>query len=216
MTKVQLGLIAAVSMAFASCKAPPQTQLEPVSLLLGTYDNAAQFEAADDALKITPKIGDTRVWIDLQHARFLTVDVPAIPGTVVGLEWRKGGVDGPISRQRLWAFRMDLANPVMEFYGFKGEVDMNSPAALAALTQDDLIAYGDACALPIIAGDGGYMMTIPQTCQITTQSGRKMTLSATIKVTGEMLSYEEAGISADGTPVFAVPGQMAYAFKRVR
>ncbi|MEO0411992.1 MAG: hypothetical protein AAF221_09155 [Pseudomonadota bacterium] len=202
--------------ALASCEAPQPDDLDPVSLLVGAYDNAAQYEAADESLKIQPKIGDTRAWFDQQYAEFKVVDVPSVPGTVVALEWRKGGPGGEMSRQRFWAFQLDGPAALMYFYGFKSDVDMANEAALSALTRDDLIAYGDACALPVVSISGGYQLSIPETCRIVTQSGLDMILSSTITIREDTLTYEESGRLPDGTQIFEVPGKMAYVFEKRR
>lgn len=197
-----------------SCEAPQPEGLDPVSMLVGSYDNAAQYQTADDGLKITPKIGDKRAWIDQQYARFKVVDIPSVPGTVVALEWRKGGPDGEMSRQRFWAFQLKGPNALMHFYGFKSDVDMADEAALSAITQDELIVYGDACALPVVKIEDGYQLSIPETCRIVTQSGRDMILSSTITIRRDTLTYEESGRLPDGTQIFEVPGKMAYVFQK--
>lgn len=208
-------IVLAAGLGLTACEAEPPQAFDPVALLVGNYSNAAQYAAADESLKIKPEIGDTRAWIDLQYASFQVVDVPAVPGVVIGLEWRKDAPDGDISRQRFWAFNMKESPGLMYFYGFKKPVDMRSPEALRALTMDDLISYGDACALPVVGIQGGYQLSIPETCRITTQTGLDMVLSATIKQTGDTLTYEESGrIATTGKQIFEVPGQMAYVFQR--
>lgn len=181
--------------------------------LPGDYSNARQYAAADEALKITPQIGETRPWIDLQYAMFRRVSVPAVPGDVIALEWRNGSPDGAVSRQRFWAFRQSDGHVLMDFYGFRSPVDMTDSAALAALSLDDLIGYPAGCSLPVELGAPVVRFAIPSTCRITSQTGREMMLASETLFDGT-LRYKESGWLVDGTPVFEVPGGLAYVFER--
>ncbi len=186
-----------------------------VAALEGEYSNAAQYAAADASLKITPEIGDVRAWIDQKHAVFKLIDNPSFPGRVIALEWRENDSSGKISRQRLWAFRNDGPRVFMDFYSLKAEADFSDDAALSLIGPQDVIAYGDKCALPMGMKDNQYYFAIPETCRITTRSGRDMILSAGI-IIGEGLSYREAGVLIDGAPIFQVPGGgLAYKFERL-
>ncbi|NQY95816.1 MAG: hypothetical protein HRT82_01535 [Henriciella sp.] len=188
---------------------------EPViSRLVGHYSNLDQYKAAPDAHKIAPEIGSDAPWIDLQYAVFKRVNVPSVPGDVIALEWRSGAKTGPISRQRLWAFRASDAGLVMDFYTLTSEIEFSSAEAFLGLQLDDLISYGNACALPVHAVDGGFAMAIPETCQIVSRSGRDMTLSAQISI-GDTLTYQESGRFPNGDLVFQVPGIGPYQFTRL-
>ena len=182
--------------------------------LPGTYSNQVQYQAAPDDLKVEPQIGSEAPWIDYQFAEFKRVDVPAVSGEVVALQWRRQGREGPISRQRLWAFRSLGDALVMDFYSLKSEIDFTDEAAISSLAREDLISYGDKCALPVRSTEGALRMAIPETCQIVSRSGRNMTLSAEITI-GEGLTYKESGWFPSGDLVFMVPGIEAYAFERV-
>ena len=88
-----------------------------VTALAGNWNNAAQFADAPNALKVPPSVnGD---WLDLQHAAFTPIEAPAIGERVLYLEWRNGGPDGAISRQRIWSFRTDTTGATrMDFFAF--------------------------------------------------------------------------------------------------
>lgn len=199
----------------ASANDAAQNSLEDLlKRMPGIYKNRQQYAAADESLKITPRVGDQRPWIDYQHAVFKRVDAPEIPGDVIALEWRKAGLEGDISRQRLWSFRLLNGQPVMDFYSLKTPVNFADPAVFGRLKMGDLISYGEKCALPIRRDNNGYRFSIPQTCRIITRSGRDMILSADIIFDGN-IKYRESGRLVDGKPIFEVPGRMWYEFQRV-
>lgn len=203
--------VVCLSALLLSCQTgmPTANTAQLISKLEGTYSNAAQYAAADDALKITPKIGDTRPWIDRKHAVFKRVENSALPGDVIALEWRNDNAAGDISRQRLWAFRQESGKVLMDFYSLKSPVDFSDMAALAALSENDLISYGEKCALPLRKVMDEYHFSIPGTCRITSRSGRDMILSADIIIRQD-LRYREGGKLADGAPIFEVPGSGIY------
>ena len=127
--------------------------------LVGTWDNRAQYDAAPAALKAPPSVDGE--WLDLQHARFTRVAAPALGTHVVYLEWRRGGPDGEISRQRLWSFRRDAAGRmVMDFFAFRDGAPYagqgGSPRAFEAVTLDLLRAYPPGCELDFAPQGGGY------------------------------------------------------------
>lgn len=195
---------------------PKANTSQIISRLEGTYSNAAQYETADAALKITPGIGDKRPWIDRKHAVFKRVGNSALPGDIIALEWRDDNATGDISRQRLWAFRQANGTILMDFYSLKFPVDFSDMSALAALSVDDLISYGEKCALPLRLLENEYHFSIPDTCRITSRSGRDMILSADI-IIGKNLSYREGGKLVSGDPIFEVPGAgMYYSFKPIK
>ena len=202
--------------ALYACAAPMPTG----GALTGAWTNAAQFAAAPDALKQPPAAGHPYDWIDVQHARFAPVSAPALGDAVWYLEWRAGGPDGDISRQRLWAFRETGAGRVMDFYTFRDAEPyagvLTDDGRFAALTPEDLIGYGEACALPVTQTPDGWRAAIPETCVIVARSGRSMTLSAEIVLAGDALSYSEAGVLEGGAYAFKVPGGPPYRFERVR
>jgi len=192
-----------------------------VALLAGDWDNAAQYAAADAALKVRPSAQGE--WLDAQHARFARVDAPAIGAQVLYLEWRSGGSDGAISRQRIWSFRHDGAGGVrMDFYAF---IDGSpwvgraaEPGAFAALKPTDLRRYGDACALRFTAlPNGGVRGDITAAeCTLTAASGRRMGIDAVVQLGPDgTLSYQESGRLEDGGWAFRVPPTQPYRFVRV-
>ena len=104
----------------------------------------------------------------------------------------------------------------MDFYSLKFPVDFSDMSALAALSVDDLISYGEKCALPLRQLENDYHFSIPDTCRITSRSGRDMILSADI-IIGKNLSYHEGGKLVSGDPIFEVPGAgMYYSFKPIK
>lgn len=192
-----------------------------VAALSGAWDNAAQFEAAPAALKVPPSVQGE--WLDMQHARFARIDAPAIGTQVLYLEWRSGGPQGPVSRQRIWSFRHEADGALrMDFYAF---IDGKpwagralEPGVFAELKAADLRGYGPACALRFeqakptaaIRGEvrGDY-------CTITAASGRRMAIDASVELKSDgSLHYRESGRLEDGRFAFRVPPTTPYEFTR--
>ena len=192
------------------------------ALLAGDWDNGAQFAAAPAALKVPPSVQGE--WLDVQHARFARIDAPALGTQVLYLEWRSGGPDGAISRQRIWSFRTDAEGRVrMDFYAF---VDGKpwagraaEPGAFVALNSTDLRGYGEACALrftALPAGGASGDITAAE-CTLTAASGRRMGIDAAVVLNADgSLSYRESGRLEDGRWAFRVPPTEPYRFVRLR
>lgn len=191
---------------------------DPALLLSGRWSNAAQVASADPSLARPPAAGHPYDWLDLQHASFTPVIIPSHPGRAVHLVWRSGGPDGPISRQRIWLFRHDAeGRPVMDFYTPTNAAGLPLPGSAGAtleLGPGALIGYGPHCTLPVVSTATGFTAAIPHGCSITARSGRTMTLSASIRLDGDTLSYSEAGTLPDGSFAFKVPGGPPYRFQR--
>ena len=193
-----------------------------VALLAGDWDNAAQYAAAPAPLKVPPSVqGD---WLDAQHARFVPIDAPAVGPQVLYLEWRSGGPEGAISRQRIWSFRADAEGRMrMDFYAFvDGKAWAGRAAeagAFAALKPTDLRGYGEACALRFAAlPEGGARGEITAAeCSLTAASGRRMGIDASVELGVDgTLSYRESGRLEDGRWAFRVPPTEPYRFVRLR
>ena len=214
-TMTAIFAIMALSACASAAPSVQNTAHTVMTMLPGTYSNIAQYDAAPETHQVEPQIGSDAPWIDHQHAEFKPVSVPAIEGDVIALQWRRGGPEGAISRQRLWAFRDTGASTVMDFYTLRSEIDFADEAAFANLQADDLIAYGDICALPVRQMGARYEMAIPETCTIVSRSGRDMTLSAEITISADQLTYVESGRLSTGALVFQVPGTGPYQFVRV-
>jgi hypothetical protein len=220
------GLTIAALAFLAACASTPAAPTRPDIArlsggLVGAWDTVRQFEQAPGALKRPPVAGDAYPWIDRQYAQFARVEAPAIGAHVIYLEWRAGGPDGAISRQRLWSFRTDAAGKVrMDFFTFKDPAPFagkaNAAGAFNALKPDDLIGYGDACGLFVEAtGPDTFDAKIDESeCQITARSGRKMGIEARVTLMTTGLLYNEAGILADGAFAFKVPGGPPYEFRK--
>lgn len=189
--------------------------------LAGEWHNAPQFDAAPAALKVAPTVaGD---WLDLQHARFQRVDAPAIGPQVLYLEWRSGGPQGAVSRQRIWSFRIDAQGVVrMDFYAF---VDgkpwigrAEEPGAFSTLATAQLRGYGDACALRFTTPEArtarGEISSAE--CSLVAASGRRMGIDAVVELKADgSLEYQESGRLEDGRWAFRVPPTEPYRFVRV-
>ena len=222
---------AVIGLSACALTPPAPTQAEPASLerqlswLTGDWSNAAQYAAAPDALKREPAPGNPYDWIDLQHAEFHRVDAPALGDHVIYLEWRSGGADGPISRQRLWVFHADEdgAAAGMDFYTLRDPEALagqgGATGAFETVTEADLIGYPDGCTLaPINTPAESVIFRVdPADCRITARSGRQMGIEAEIGLSRDRLSYSEAGILEDGRYAFLVPGgeDLAYEFRPV-
>ncbi|MFN7175283.1 MAG: CpcT/CpeT family chromophore lyase [Thermaurantiacus sp.] len=180
-------------------------------------------ESADPSLARAPAAGFPYRWLDRQHAQFREVQVPGVAAAgdrSIYLEWRSGGPEGPVSRQRLWVFRTQAdGKGVMDFFAFRAPETLagaaGTPERFATLGPEDLVGYGQDCALPVTQTPSGWSAYIPGTCRIRAQSGREMTLSAEIRLDEDILSYEEVGILADGSTAFRVPGGVPYRFTRI-
>ncbi|MEO1038464.1 MAG: CpcT/CpeT family chromophore lyase [Pseudomonadota bacterium] len=235
--------VSAVSLALlAACTAPPEIPpaaetpdgaspaLAEIDIVLdqmsGAFDNAAQYAAADETLKRPPAPGHPYDWIDQQTASFHTVEAPLIGDHVVYLEWRSGGPDGPISRQRIWSFNADKDGAItgMDFYTFQAPDPFAglgaAPGAFEALSLDDLIGYPEGCTLGVERPEArAWVFSLnPDTCQITARSGRVMRIEARIGLSSEdigtVVEYAEAGVLEGGDYAFKVPGGPAYRFMR--
>jgi hypothetical protein len=202
--------------------APPVDGLDTLREgLVGRWDNAAQFAQTPASLKVAPSVDGE--WLDLQHAAFFAVDAPAIGARVLYLEWRNGGADGAISRQRIWSFRRDAEGAIrMDFFAFVDGAPFAGRGAeadaFAGLAPAALRGYGPACALRFeLAPDGGFAGRIgAHECSLVAASGRRMGIDATVVLdaTGT-LAYRESGRLADGRYAFRVPPTMPYRFQRV-
>lgn len=188
----------------------------------GTYDNFAQVEAAPTELIRPAVVGHPYDWLDRQSARFVQVSAPALGQHVFYLEWYLNDRAGAVSRQRLWRFR-DQGNGqvVMDFFTFKNPASVlagwQRPDVFKSLTESDLIGYGPGCAL-VVSGTNRKLQAItPPDCIITARSGRRMTIRAKVVFAKDRIAYQEAGILADGSYAFLVPGKetLAYDFRRV-
>jgi hypothetical protein len=198
-----------------------------VSALIGSWSNRVQFDAAPALLKVPPSVNGE--WLDLQHARFVKIDAPAIGDQVLYLEWRNGGPQGEISRQRIWSFRVDATGAVrMDFYAF---VDGKPWAAavetaktaeatpvFTSLSKADLRGYGEACALLFAPQTAGFRGLISaKDCTITAASGRKMGIDARVELLADgTLEYRESGQLEDGRYAFRVPTSQPYQFVKLQ
>ena len=220
-----LSVAGCVGLDTGRSSAPELAPSEPAALaavLEGAYRNQAQWDAAGPDLRRPPAAGYPYDWVDLQQAAFYRVEAPLLGGEALYLEWRAGGPGGRISRQRIWLLSADedgLAS--LAFFTFKAPEPYagrgDQPGAFAGLSLDDLIGYGPACALPIASWpDGAWTAeTVGDSCAITAQSGRRMTIHASIGVTAEQVVYSEAGVMDGGVYAFKVPGVDAYLFDRL-
>jgi CpeT/CpcT family (DUF1001) len=185
--------------------------------LIGEFDTQAQFEQADTALKVPPSVSGA--WLDRQYARMVQVRAPAIGKMLIYLEWRSGGPDGPISRQRIWAFDEAADGVRMRFYTIKRPELLPArivPGAVLSLKPEDLIGYPAECAARFSWINQVYTGRIdPKDCRIVAQSGRGMRLDVTIRVDRDGFDYQEAGILDSGVRAFVVPPTVPYRFRRV-
>jgi len=203
----------------------PQTAMDQrdrlVAKLAGNWNNAVQFATAPAALEVPPSV--TGDWLNRKHAAFTRVEATAIGERVLYLEWRNGGRDEAISRQRIWSFRTDAAGAIrMDFYAFvdgKPWADRAAEAgAFRGLTLDALRSYGPACGLTFTATNQTFAGAISaKDCTLTAASGRKMGIDASVQLTSDgALEYLESGQLEDGRYAFRVPPSQPYRFVRLR
>lgn len=212
---IKLGMVALFGLTALSPRMPTA---EIAYALTGTFDNQAQYDTADLALKMPPSVSGA--CLDRQRAVIKRVSAPQIGRTVLYLEWRGGGPDGPISRQRIWA--LDEAPggaATMRFYTIKQPAALvggNDKIAFARLGPADLVGYPDSCAVRFQPTAADWRGRIdPKDCRIVAQSGRGMRLDVTITARHDGFDYQEAGILDDGKRAFAVPPTMPYRFARL-
>lgn len=217
-------LIALGVLGLSACagSALPEGTSGPLALV-GEWDTKAQFDAAPEAIK-RPATAGGEPWLDRQHARFTAIKAPGLAGprdTAVFFAWRTGGPEGPVSRERIWVFEAgnDGRFLQMNFHTLKAPAPANAftnpDTAFAGFTQADVISYPAACKLPVETTQSGWRAAIPAGCAITARSGRRMSLSASIVLDGDRLSYEEAGVLESGAFAFKVPGAEPYRFARL-
>jgi hypothetical protein len=185
----------------------------------GVFDNRAQYDAAPATLKREPAAGHPYDWLDRQHATFRWVDAPLLGAHVLLLEWRRGGAEGPISRQRLWVFSRRDDAWSMDFFTLPdaGSAPRSRLADdFRALRPEQLTGYGSACTLPAVRDGAAVTFSIPASCSIVSRSGRRMALSATVRFEADRIRYREQGVLEGGAVAFLVPGQpgLDYVFHR--
>ena len=182
-----------------------------VDWLDGHYSNEAQIAA-----------GELDAEDNLLFPVFKKVDVPAFGNHVVYLQWPIGGPDGRLQRQRLWTFHEDAETGAtqMNFFTLREPdrwLDAHiDPVKVRDMTPEDTIGYPETCLLPVAFADTTITTSIPPTCQIISQATRTtMTLQATITITPNQITYQEAAARPDGSIVFQVPPEGQYIFDRI-
>ncbi len=126
--------------------------------MTGQFSSAAQVEEDSSAR--------------LRYVFGTRVDIPAVPGETMYLEWHAGAPDGPIDSQRIWAYEAKGNEIEMRFYTFYEKADATLTGilssqdidrdAVAALTMDDFHTYPDECTFTlarigdVIEGQNGY------------------------------------------------------------
>lgn len=181
-----------------------------MTVLAGSFDTRRQFARAPSRLKVAPSVAET--WLDRQYARVTRLENWELSPALF-VEWRTGGPDGPVSRQRIWVPYDDACNITMAFYGFRKPV---SPDSLPARGSDDLIAYSPECIVRWERRGKNWIGRLdPAECRIVAQSGRAMRLDVTIVADKDGFTYQEAGILDSGAKAFAVPPTMPYRFERL-
>jgi hypothetical protein len=189
-------------------------------LLAGEFDNLAQSSSLPPEVLREPKPGQP--WVDLQFARFVPFPAADLGEHVYYLEWRAGGPEGRISRQRVWAFltAREGVTP-MRFYTLERGEDWaaaaGDPAGLVSLAATTLLPYPEGCEVLFkTTGDGQFAGEIPAgACSIQArQSGRRMEIRARISLGADTLEYDEAGLLEDGRAAFRVPEGYRYEFRR--
>lgn len=188
---------------------------ELARMLSGRFDNAAQMAALPEGVERQPAPG--RAWVDAQWARHLPAAVPAVPGRPLYLEWRAGGPQARITRQRIWSLVDTPEGPRMAFFTLRdpAAVAGGDVAALARLAEADLTGFPRACWVRFARDGRGWLGRIdPAECRITAASGRVMALDVTIRVRPGAIDYQERGILPDGSDAFHVPSHAPYRFVR--
>ncbi len=196
--------------AATAADAPP-TLDRIVDWLGGHYSNEAQIAT-----------GELDAEENLLFPVFKKVDVPAFGTHVIYLQWPIGAPDGRLQRQRLWAFHEDAETGAtrMSFFTLREPerwLDAHlDPAKIRNMTPQETVGYPNTCLLPVAFTEETITTSIPPTCQIISQSTRTtMTLQATITITPNQITYQEAAARPDGSIVFQVPPEGQYIFDRI-
>ena len=210
-----MGLTATALPPQARAVVPLNPTCEPdaanlMEVLSGTFDNRRQFSQIPSKFKVTPSV--TGKWLDRQYATVMRVDNWELSPALF-VEWRTGGPDGPVSRQRIWVPYDADCNITMAFYGFRKLVSLDD---LPARGSADLIAYPHECMVRWQRkGERWNGRLDPARCRIVAQSGRAMRLDVTIEADKQGFTYQEAGTLESGAKAFAVPPTRPYRFDRI-
>ncbi len=226
-----LGLMQVACGTVSPLMAPPIAPLNAITedardkllkAISGTWNNSVQFASASDALKVAPSVnGD---WLDWQHAIFKPIVAPAIGDRVLYLEWRNQAANndvnslGPISRQRIWSFKIDANKVVrMDFYAFVDGKLWSEKSNFNELSAAALRGYGDACALYFSQMGSTFSGEITaKDCTITAASGRRMGINASLELGADgSMEYKESGVLDDGRFAFSVPPTQPYKFVKI-
>ena len=102
----------------------------------------------------------------MRHVYATHVDIPALTGEDIYLEWHSETPDGPIDSQRIWIYQAMDDHIAMHFFTFKEAADAaltgirkagdGDAAAIAALTRADFTAYPPECTF-ILYRDGNVI-----------------------------------------------------------
>jgi hypothetical protein len=213
------GLMLAACACATAPNAPPLHDY--LAALAGAYDNSAQYNAAPATLKRTPASDASYEWLDQQYGVFEKIDAPNLGPHALYVEWREGGPDGAITRQRVWLLRTDQNGAArMDIFAFKSPQDYAGKAQVAGafgtLTPNDLTGYGPECGLYLTPrGAGAWDGRIePFQCQVKSPSGKSMGLDMRVTIMPTGVLYKEAGILDDETIAFSAPGGPPYEFRR--
>ncbi len=187
----------------------------------GSFSNTRQVNEGTNALADGPMAEGATP--DLLFPVFKRVEIPALEGDVIYLQWPMGSPEGKLQRQRIWVFKPDPARNaiMMKFYTLKEpEKWVNAhqePAKVKAMTLADVIPYPPACDLPFQKYGDVFMGEIPKTkCKIVSQQTKiAMTINGHTIIGKDKIWYHESGARDDNNAVvFQVPKSGAYEFDR--
>lgn len=189
--------------------------------LVGEFDNQQQIARGENFLlesKPSPLPMPDRLF-----PVFSKVEAPALGAHVIYLQWPIGSPEGPLQRQRIWTFEIDVQRNalVMDFFMLRDpdrwrDAHLRPTAALREITRESLIPYPSACRLPFRRHADVFIGEIPHgKCRIVSQKTRTdMTIDARIVIARDQVWYEESGVRQDGSIVFKVPAEGSYQFRR--
>jgi hypothetical protein len=213
----------ALAIAFPAAAATDHLAADRATLMQwvqGSFSNERQVRDGSNALAETAL--DPAKAPDLLFPVFKKIEVPALVGDVIYLQWPMGTPDGKLQRQRIWVFAPDPARNaiMMKFYTLKEpEKWLNAhvePNKVRAMTLADLIPYPPACDLPYRRHGDIFLGEIPRgECKIVSQQTKtSMTIYGRTIIAKDKLWYDESGVRDDGAIVFDVPRSGAYEFDR--
>lgn len=182
-----------------------------VAMIAGDYDNARHRASEANAVSTVP--GKHLVKAPPRYLMVRPVRLPNVPGATAYLEWHDTSKSGPVTTERVWAFKETADGVVMNFYTLlpsgrdklKGVAEGASGAAerAATVTMDDLFSYHERCAFRFVRDGDTYRGELPRGQCVMLQRSKNayMTVEALVEISPSRLrEYTEFDYSRPDLP----------------